>query len=135
MRPRMSSSSSTTRTSDAIGNPFLLIHCSFVFQAFLFCRKHEANLGSLLFGVSNGDFAAMVFHDLAHDGKAEARSLRARRDIRLGQTMTMFRRQTDSIVRDDERYAFRRCIEHDAYVTGRIIFFGVTRLYRFDGVL
>jgi len=42
----------------------------------------------------------MVFHDFAHNGQSQTGALGAGGDVRLGQPVTMFRRQTHAIVGD-----------------------------------
>src|ERR1041385_2957831 len=98
----MSSSSSTMRTSDAISDPFLLIFKSFfvvltIAGLLLLLGKGEGqrDFRSLpASGVAQGNVAAMVFHDLAHNGEPQPRTLGAGGDIGFGQTVAMFRRQT-----------------------------------------
>src|ERR1043166_4329723 len=96
IRSRISSSSSTTRISDAISDPFLLIFDTFLTQILLYKREGQRDFRPLpALGVAQGDFSTMVFHDLAHDGEAQTRALGAGGDIRLGQAMAMLRRQAD----------------------------------------
>src|SRR5262249_8845715 len=90
IRSRISSSSSTMRISDAISDPFLLIFRSFFtllgYQILLGKRKSQSDLGAAFpFHIGQGDVAAMVLHDLAHDGEAQTRALGARGDIGLGE--------------------------------------------------
>src|SRR3569832_1062859 len=101
----MSSSSSTIRISDVVcGDPFLLIHCPVFSCELLSKRKRENHFRTLVFAphILQGDFPAMVFGNLAHDGEAEARALRARGDLGLGQPVAVFRRQAYAIVRGAE---------------------------------
>src|SRR6516225_11362189 len=101
IRSRISSSSSTTRISDAISDPFLFIFNTFLTQILLYKREGQRDFGPLpAAGITQRDFPAMVFHDLSHDRQAKAGALGAGRDIRLGQPVAMFRRQPDAIVGD-----------------------------------
>src|ERR1700689_3483816 len=109
IRSRISSSSSTTRISGAINNPFLLIPKSFFFLArvthrFLPEREDQRHDGAVLpvATVGERDFAAMVFGNLADDGEAQPRALRPRRHIRFGQPVAMLVRQADAVVGDAE---------------------------------
>src|SRR5579862_5581116 len=103
IRSRMSSSSSTINISDAVsGKPALLIPDTLVFRRLLAQREGERHLRALpsVGPVLQRDSAAVVFHDLAHDGEAEPRSLRARGDIGLGQPVAVFRRKPYAVVAD-----------------------------------
>src|ERR1700733_6701678 len=103
IRSRMSSSSSTTRISDAISDPFLLIFTSSFcpLGILLYERQGQGDLRPLpALRVGQGDFPAMVFHDLAHDSEPQAGALDAGGDVRLGQAVAMLRRQADAIVDD-----------------------------------
>src|ERR1700744_2244484 len=104
MRSRMSSSSSTIRTSDAICDPFLLIACSLV----LLLPRREGHhdlramhpvvmVVRILSGILQPQLAALVFGDLAHDRGPEPGALGARRDVRLGQPVAMLVRQADAV--------------------------------------
>src|ERR1700742_426672 len=103
-RSRIYPSSSTTRISDAINNPFLLIFTSFDVLGFLplgFLRERECegHFRALpVLGIAQSDLSPMVFHDLAYDRQPQAGALGAGGDIRLGQPVAMFRRQADAIV-------------------------------------
>src|SRR5689334_19602299 len=100
----MSSSSSTTRISDAISDPFLLILNAFLTQIPLDERESQRDFRALTaLPITERDLAAMVLHDLAHDRQSQARALGAGGDIGLGQPMAMFRRQADAIVAYLER--------------------------------
>src|SRR5579862_6406779 len=95
----MSSSSSTTRISDAISDPFLLILNAFLTQIPLDEGERQRDLRPLAaFPVAQRDLPATVLHDLAHDRQPQPRALGAGGDIGLGQAVAMFRRQTDAIV-------------------------------------
>src|SRR4051812_49053598 len=103
IRSRMSSSSSTMRISDAINDPFLLIFQSlFIVRCFgIFLREGQSqrDFGTLpVFGIGEGDLAAMVFHDFAHNRQTKPGALAAGGDIGLGQAMAMFRRQSHAVV-------------------------------------
>src|ERR1700722_19113029 len=104
IRSLMSSSSSTTRISDAISDPFLLIFTSFFSLDLLRERECQGHFRALPFTriapsrITKGDFAPMVFHDLAHNRQAQTRALGAGGDIGLGQPVPMFRRQAHAIV-------------------------------------
>src|SRR6185437_3733433 len=101
IRSRMSSSSSTMRISGAINEPFLLIRHSQIFKNFLFERKRQTHLRTLLFRcVIDGDFAAMIFDNLAHDGEAKAGAFRARGDVGFGEAMAVFGWKPDAVVDD-----------------------------------
>src|SRR6185312_4481038 len=103
IKSRISSSSSTTRISDAISDPFLLIFNTFLTHSLLYHRECERDDGTRRSGrVVEQDFSAMVFHDLADDGEAEARALGAGRDIGFGEVVAMLGRQADAVVGDAE---------------------------------
>src|SRR6185437_6814215 len=100
IRSRISSSSSTIRISDAINDPFLVIFFS-AFHTLLHKRKTEHDDRPLpALTVVQGNLAAMVFHDLAHDGEAQPGALGPRGDVWLGQAVAVLRRQPDAIVGD-----------------------------------
>src|ERR1700761_265623 len=91
IRSRISSSSSTTRISDAISDPFLLIFSTFLTQTLLYQGEGQTYFGALpVAGIRQHDFAAMVFHDLAHDRQTQPRALSAGGDIGFGESVAMF---------------------------------------------
>src|SRR6185312_630491 len=103
IRSRISSSSSTTRISDVIGDPVLLILYAFLthFRGFWLlcegeCQRDQCALAA--FRVRQRDLAPVVLHDLAHDRQTQPRALGAGGDIRLGQAVTMLGREADAIV-------------------------------------
>src|SRR4051812_36715841 len=103
IKSRISSSSSTTRISDAISDPFLLIFSAFLTQTLLYQRECESDFGpDPAWGIVQRDFAAMVLHDLADDGQAQPRALGAGGHIGFGEAVAMLGRQADAVVRDDE---------------------------------
>ena len=58
--------------------------------------------------VEERDRSAVLLHDLAHDGEAEAGALLARRDVGLEQLLAVLRRKTLAVVLDvDDRGARR----------------------------
>src|SRR5580704_16143250 len=104
IRSRISPSSSTTRISDAINDPFLLIFTSFLPLGLLREGECEGDFRPLpILGIAQGYLAAMVFHDLAHDRQAKTRALSAGGDIRFGEPVPVFGRQAHAIVGDAER--------------------------------
>src|SRR5262249_3391654 len=105
IRSRMSSSSSTTRISGAISEPFLLIPYSFFTRGLLFQREGECHLRALLFFARIGErhVAPVVLGDLAHDGEAESGSLGTRRHVGLGEPVALIVRQPDTVVGDAEQ--------------------------------
>src|SRR5215813_9711384 len=104
IRSRISPSSSTTRISDAINDPFLLIFTSLMSLGFLREGECEGHFRALpILGIAQGDLTTMVFHDLAHDREPQAGAFGAGGNVRLGQPVPVFRRQADAIVGDAER--------------------------------
>src|ERR1700759_5520957 len=103
IRSRISSSSSTTRISDVIGDPVLLILIAFLTQRLLREREGQRDQSPLAaVRIPQHDIAAMVFHDLAHNRQAQPCALGAGGNIRLGQAMAMFGGKTDAVVTDLE---------------------------------
>src|SRR5579871_5254104 len=131
MRSRISSSSSTIRISDAICNPCLLIPGSFFLHTLLPRWKCQYDLRSRLVlamlavamlavaSILQDDLSAMVFHDLADDRQAEARALGPRRNVRLGQSVSMFVRQADTVVGDAEDHSVLAALQRNSDTTGR----------------
>src|SRR5690349_4154139 len=116
IRSRISSSSSTIRTSDAICNPCLFIPRPFFLYFFLSRREAQNDFRApyVLVRVLQRDVAAMVFHDLANDRQTQTRALGARRDIRLGQPVALFVRQANAVVRNFEtHHAVVACQRND----------------------
>src|SRR5580658_7505536 len=104
IRSRMSSSSSTTRTSGAINDPFLLIP-GFLLQvasALLPQRKAQCYFGTLfvIVAIAQHDLAAMVLKYFPHNRQSETGALCASCHIRLRQAMAMLMRQSDPVVFD-----------------------------------
>src|SRR6266850_7505443 len=138
---RMSISSSTTRISGATSDPFFCMHQSLLGLALLAQRKLHPDDGaagiarSFIEDVVEHELPTVVLEDLAHDGKAEARALGARRDIGFGQAVTMLRRQADAVVANGkhEAAALDHHVDDDAS-RSRIAGHDAGR-DRFDGVL
>src|ERR1700688_409351 len=103
---RMSCSSSTTRSSGAISDPFFVIPSLRLACRLLFQREDQAHFRArfVILPVAKRDFAPMLLDDLAHDGETEARAFRARRHIGLGQAVALAVRQADAVVHDGENY-------------------------------
>src|SRR6185312_8706903 len=136
IRSRMSSSSSTMRISGAINEPFLLIRHSQVFKNFLFEWKRQTHLRALMFGcVVDGDFAAMVFNDLAHDSEAEACAFRARCNVRFCEAVAMLRRKPDAVVDDADREALVVAFQQYAHAALGVIAGRFACLNGFAGIL
>src|ERR1700722_12152398 len=104
IKSRIPPSSSTTRISDGIGDPVLLILIAFLTHSLLYKGEGQLDLGALAtLRVPQRNFAPMVFHDLAHDRQTQPGALGAGGDIRFGQAMAMLGGKADAIVADLER--------------------------------
>src|SRR3569832_1299912 len=120
MRSCLSSSSSTTRILGAISDPFLLIPLySFFTHASLLEREGKRYLRALVVvfrGIGERDLAAMVLGNLAHDGQAHARALRACCVIWFGHAVPLVGRQADTVVGDLDEHTLRFRHERQRYV-------------------
>src|ERR1700677_5197970 len=104
IKSRISSSSSTTRISDVIGDPVLLILIAFLTHSFLHEGEAQYALGALAtLSIPQRNLAPMVLHDLAHDRQTQPRALGAGGDVGFGQAMAVLGRKADAIVADLER--------------------------------
>src|SRR3979411_1842103 len=138
---RMSISSSTTRISGATSDPFLFMPQPLLGLALLAHRKLHPDDGatgiarSFIEDVVEHELPTVVLKNLAHDGKAEARALGARRDIGFGQAVAMLCRQADAVVANakHEAAALDHHVDNDA-PRSRIASRDAGR-DRFDGVL
>src|ERR1700743_480416 len=122
IRSRISSSSSTTRISDAISDPFLLILTTFLTQTLLNEGEGQRDLRTVTtFRISQGDLTAMVFHDLSHNRQAQPGTFCPGGDIGFRQTVAMFGWQPDAIVADLERECQAVGLERDRDPAGRFV--------------
>src|SRR5580700_10198552 len=101
IRSRISPSSSTTRISDAINDPFLLIFTSSLLLGLLREGECEGDFCSLpILGIAQTYLAAMVFHDLAHNRQSQPGAFGAGGDIGFGEPVPVFGRQAHAIIGD-----------------------------------
>src|SRR5215472_14836626 len=133
---RMSASSSTTRMSCAMDRCLRSRARRFGRRrgtAIVAAMEDEHYARATSLAILQDEFAAMIFHDLLDDGETETGALAARRHVRLGQALASFRRETATVVLDDERSLARRLDDADDDPAGQRL--AVPRLNGFRGVL
>src|SRR5665213_3483046 len=103
---RMSASSSMTRISCAIACRFHRSsgHLDVGGGPRLRLAEGEADARAAALAILHDEPAAVVFHDLLDDGKAEAGALGAGCDVGFGQPLPALLRQTAAVILDGEHH-------------------------------
>jgi len=96
----------------------------------------DAHMRAAARPVEEGDLAEMLLDDLLHDREAEARAAHARRHVRLGQPLPLFRKADAGVHDVDDQLAIVLAdLQVDAIAGEVVLSPAPPRLDRLDGVL